>query len=114
MPTAVVQSGPGAMNSRRGFSVSVIQRVLLAIVGGYWLSSGLVSLGALALATVMPRSEAVVLMAMLGFVGYLMLLLWAFAEPRLTRLWLVLGGGSLVLWALQPVSMSLLGGGGHG
>lgn len=112
MPVADVHSGPSAVNPRRGLFVPVIQRLLLAVVGGYWLTAGLVSLGALALAAVMPRSEAVVLMAMLGFVVYLVLLLWAFAELRLTRLWLMLGGGPLVLWAVQ--SVALLGGGGHG
>jgi len=39
----------------------------------------------------LPRSEAVVLMAMLGFVIYLLVLLWALAEPCVGRLWCALG-----------------------
>ncbi|MCP1999794.1 hypothetical protein [Nitrobacter winogradskyi] len=38
----------------------------------------------------MPRSEAVVLASMLGFIIYLVLLLWSFAERRLWRLGYVL------------------------
>ncbi len=45
----------------------------------------------------MSRSDAVVLAAMLGFLLYLGLLLWAFAERRLSRLAIVLGGGTLLL-----------------
>ena len=108
MPVADIQSGPGAVNPRRGFVISVFQRVLLAVVGGYLLTSGLVSFGALALAAVMPRSEAVVLMAMLGFIVYLGLLIWAFAERRLSRLWLVLGAGAVLVQAGVLIAASCL------
>jgi len=80
-------------------ALALIQRLALTVFGGYGLSSALVSLGALALAGVLPRSEAVVLAAMLGFPLYLVLLLWGFAERRLTRLWLVLGGCAVLLQA---------------
>jgi len=56
--------------------------------------------GAWLLSHALPRSEAVVLMAMLGFVIYLLVLLWAFAEPRLLRLWLML--------AVLPVASHIL------
>lgn len=69
----------------------MIPRILLALGGGYFLSAAAVMWGALFLSWFMDRSEAVVLMAMLGFVLYLVVLLWAFAEPRLIRLWLGLG-----------------------
>lgn len=67
-------------------------RVLLAIIGGYTASAGLTALFATALpvATTLPRSEAVVLASMLGFIIYLVLLLWGFAERRLWRLGYVL------------------------
>ena len=72
------------------------QRLLLAIVGGYFLAVGIAALMSLALSRVMPPSEAGTLMAMLAFVIYLALLLWAFAERRSARLWWVLGlGGAL-------------------
>jgi hypothetical protein len=74
-------------------------RVLLAIIGGYTASAGLTALIAIALsvATPLPRSESVLLASMLGFIVYLVLLLWGFAERRLWCLGFVLaflaGGG---------------------
>jgi len=95
--------------------VAICQRVLLAVVGGYFLSAALVAWGALALASVMPRSEAVVLMGMLGFVVYLGVLLWAFAEPRLGRLWVVLAGVPLAAaglrWLLPAAGVRMVAGG---
>jgi len=87
------------------------QRILLACVGGYFLSATLVTWGAWLLSLALPRSEAVVLMAMLGFVIYLLALLWAFAEPRLLRLWLVLAGVPLAGWFGQLVLGIQLGAG---
>lgn len=80
---------PQRSPARRWLAIG--QRLALAVVGGYFLSAAGVTWGALLLSGVMPRSEAVVLMAMLGFVLYLVVLIWAFAEQRLLRLWLVLG-----------------------
>ena len=79
------------------------QRVALAVVGGYGLSAAAAALLALALSQVLPRSEAVMAMAMGVFLIYLFVLLWAFAEQCLRRLWIVLGGGAaaaqgVVIW----------------
>lgn len=81
--------------------VSVLLRVALAFCAGYLLAAGLSALGARFLALTMPPSEAVVLMAMLAFLIYLALLIWAFAEPRLARLWWVLGVGGSAAFAAQ-------------
>jgi len=88
------------------------QRILLACVGGYCLSATLVTWGAWLLSLALPRSEAVVLMAMLSFVVYLLVLLWAFAEDRLLRLWLVLAGIPLAGWVGRLVLGLGSGGGG--
>lgn len=40
-------------------------------------------------------------MAMLAILIYLALLIWAFAEPRLARLWWVLGVGGSAAFAAQ-------------
>jgi len=77
-------------------ALALVQRLALAVLGGYGLSSALVSLGAMALAGALPRSEAVVLAAMLGFPLYLVLLLWGLSSRRLGRVWLVLGLGAAV------------------
>lgn len=75
--------------------LNVTSRTALAVVGGYFLTAALVSISAGLLARVMIKSEAVVLMAMLGFLIYAVILIWAFAERRQKVLWLVLGGGAL-------------------
>jgi len=78
----------------------VAQRVALAVVGGYVLSAEAAAWAALGLRLWLGAAEAVVLSAMLAFVLYLVLLLWAFAERRLLRLWLVL--------AVLPVASHIL------
>jgi len=75
---------------------------LLAIVGGgYFLSAALVALSAAGLAGLgMARSEAVILMTMLGFVLYLLVLIWGFAERSLSRLLAVTLAGTAMSQAL--------------
>lgn len=82
--------------------VKVLLRVLAAVGGGYAFSAAMVAFGAVAisLATPLPRGEAAMLMAMLGFVIYLAVLLWAFAERRLWLVWAVLFGGAACLYGL--------------
>lgn len=78
----------------------VLLRITLAVPGGYALTTGAVSLTTVLLAGVMPRAEAFVLAAMLGFLLYLGLLVWSFAERRLMRLALVMPTGALGTSAL--------------
>ena len=76
----------------------IAQRLILAILGGYVTAAGLAALAVPALARALPPSDAGALMAMLAVPLYLVLLLWAFAERRLARLWALLGlGGPLAL-----------------
>lgn len=76
-------------------------RVLGAVGGGYALTALSVAVGAVALSRAgMVRSEAVALAAMLGFVLYLVLLLWGFSVRKVGRLWLGFGAGGAVMWAL--------------
>ncbi|WP_173050382.1 hypothetical protein [Nitrospira sp. KM1] len=73
---------------------SVLARILLVVVGGYAAAAGCVAgLSAALTLTGMERSDAVVLASMLGFLVYLVLLLWGFTERRLWRL-----GLCLALW----------------
>lgn len=85
--------------------MSGVVRIVLAIVGGYAVASGLVALIAagLPLAAGLARNEAVVLASMLGFLFYLALLICGFSIQRLPRLFLLfatLGAGSFALAAL--------------
>jgi len=70
----------------------VIQQIPLAIFGGYFLTSVMVALLGRSLHALagLPRSEAVVLANMLGILLYLAVLIWAFTERKLLRLWVFL------------------------
>jgi len=69
----------------------VFMRILTIIIGGYALSAVIVQFLALGLAKLgMLRSEAVVASALLAFLIYLVILLWAFAERRLLRIFMML------------------------
>lgn len=72
-------------------ALPVLLRVLAALPAGYALTALAVATTAAVLARCgMPRSDAVVLAAMLGFVFYLVLLLWAFSVASVARLWCAL------------------------
>ena len=64
-------------------ALRVTARVVLAVLGGYAISALVSAALAVALARVFgwDRGEAVMLAAMLAFVIYLVVLLWAFARP---------------------------------
>ena len=93
---ATAQMDVGAFWQR---ALPILLRVVAGVLGGYLLAAGLSALAAEALARVLPPSEAVVLMAMLAFLIYLVLLIWAFAERRLLRVLLVLGVGGPLAFA---------------
>ena len=76
-------------------------RTIGTVLGGYALTATCVPLLASAFALAgMARSEAVVLAAMLGFVFYLVVLLWAFSVRSLARLLAVMTGGTALAYAL--------------
>ena len=76
----------------------MLLRVTGAVAGGYAVTAlGVTTAGAVLARLGMARSEAVVLAAMLGFIVYLLLLLWGFSVPSLARLWLRLGASAAVL-----------------
>ena len=82
-------------------AVSVFLRVTGAVLGSYGFSAALVALLAVGLTTLgMARSEAVVTASLVGFVLYLVVVLWAFSVRSLAQLWLVLAGGTALLFGL--------------
>ena len=80
----------------------IFVRTALAIVGGYVGTSAIIAaLAMIAVAIVgMERSEAATLGSMLGFVIYLGLMIWSFAEPALIRMTLSLGAVTALSLAL--------------
>lgn len=81
----------------------VASRVLAAVFGGYAFSAAWVALLSMVLAplTGMARSDAVILASMLGFLIYLGVLIWAFAEVSVASIWAVLAGGAVLVYALM-------------
>ncbi|MEW6453907.1 MAG: hypothetical protein AB1490_24930 [Pseudomonadota bacterium] len=103
--TATRAAANAASSKRRDF----LLRVPLAIVGGYGAASALVSGLALSLPLLgMTRSDAVVTASMLGFLIYLVLLLWGAAARRLMRLAI----GYAILTAIGMAPWALLRAGG--
>ena len=81
----------GFSTFRRSPWMAVTSRVTAGVGAGYVFIACWVPLLALVLALAgMQRSEAVVLSAMLGFLFYLGILLWAFTVRSLARLWTTL------------------------
>ena len=82
----------------RKLSLHLVLRLLGAVFGGYALTALTVATAGAVLARLgMVRSEAVVLAAMLGFVVYLVLLLWAFSVKSTIRLCLALAAGAAAM-----------------
>lgn len=94
---------PSGVNPAMPFGV--VLRVLGAVLGGYAFTAAVVALIAVALPRFlgMARGEAVQLAAMLGFAIYLAVLLWAFVERRLGRLWLLLASGTALCAGLVQI-----------
>lgn len=92
--------------------IVVALRIALALGGGYAVSAGLAALAAVALpaATLLLRSDAVVLASMLAFPIYLAVLIWAFAERRIGRLCIILLTAAIVSWAGELGLARLAGG----
>lgn len=83
------------------FNVQVGLRILGAVAGGYALTALAVAAAGGVLARLgMARAEAVVLAAMLGFLGYLVILLWSFSVARVARLWAGLAAAAAALAGL--------------
>ena len=78
--------------------LQALLRAVIAVGGGYALTALAVNGGAVLLARAgLAPSDAVVTAAMLGFLAYLGLLLWALACASLVRLSAWLGGAILLV-----------------
>lgn len=77
-------------------------KIVGAVGGGYLLSaSAVIAAGAVLARCGMARSEAVALSSMLGFVFYLVLLVWAFGVRSAARLWGMLAAGTILMAAVS-------------
>ncbi len=86
-----VYSAPQGKKNTSTPWLAIAFHILATVIGGYFLAAISSQFLALGLAKLgMLRSEAVVASALLAFLIYLVILLWAFAERRLLRLFMVL------------------------
>jgi hypothetical protein len=90
---------------------AIAARIAAALLGGYVFTWGFTALGIAGLAASgVDFHEAETALMLLAFLVYLPLFLWAFSAARLARVWLVLGGGAVLMtaaaWALQLVLVS--------
>ncbi|MCY4265082.1 MAG: iron uptake protein [Gammaproteobacteria bacterium] len=81
--------------------VEYAQRLLLAIILGYFFTVEVSGLAGLLLTSTLARSEAAALSAMIAFLLYTFVILWAFADRSLLRLWIVIPGGGLLCYGLS-------------
>lgn len=89
--------------------VQVVSRVLAAVVGGYAFCWGLSALGVAGLyGAGMDFHDAEHLSAMLAFLAYLAVFLWAIAARSLVRVWAVLLAGGAAMAGAASFVQSLL------
>ncbi|MBG6082941.1 iron uptake protein [Rubrivivax gelatinosus] len=87
----------------------IVSRVLAAVAGGYAFCWGLSALGVAGLyAAGMAFHDAEHLSAMLAFVAYLAVFLWAVAARSLVRVWAVLLAGGAAMAGAASFIQSLL------
>jgi hypothetical protein len=76
----------------------LFSRICAAVLGSYAFTWGFMALGIAAMfAAGMAFHDAEHLSAIIGFLVFLGLFLWAFSARSLWRIWLVLAGGGLLM-----------------
>ncbi|WP_312589599.1 iron uptake protein [Comamonas terrigena] len=86
-----------------------VLRIAAAVLGGYMLTWGFIALVTASMyALGMEFHDAEHLSYLLGMLLYLTAFLWAFAAPRLSRVWLVFAGGGALMAVLASLLQSQL------
>lgn len=88
--------------------LNITSRIAAGLIGGYVFIWGLTAFGITSMVAMsVDFHEAETGMQMLAFLAFLAVFLWAFITASVTRLWLVLAGGGILMtgaaWALQRV-----------
>lgn len=83
-----------------------LNRIAASLVGGYAFTWGFTALGIAGLVALgLDFHEAETGVLLVAFLVFLSIFLWAFATASVLRVWVLLGGGGLLLttaaWALQ-------------
>lgn len=81
--------------------IEITQRIFLAVLIGYFFSMEVSALLGRSLSTFIERSEAAVFSAMISFVVYILVIMWVFADRKLSRLWVALPGGTIFFYSVN-------------
>ena len=81
--------------------IEITQRIFLAVLIGYFFSMEVSALLRRSLSTFIERSEAAVFSAMISFVVYILVIMWVFADRKLSRLWVALPGGTIFFYSVN-------------
>ena len=81
--------------------IDITQRIFLAAPLGYLVSMEMSALLGRILSTLIDRSEAAVFSAMISFLVYLLVIIWVFIDQKLSRLWVTLSGGGIILYLVN-------------
>tara|TARA_B100001029_G_scaffold166761_1_gene159419 strand:- start:40 stop:354 length:315 start_codon:yes stop_codon:yes gene_type:complete len=81
--------------------IEITQRLILAVLIGYFFSMEVSALLGRALSSLIERSEAAVFSAMISFIVYILVIIWVFVDNKLSRLWIALPGGTIFFYSVN-------------
>ena len=78
-----------------------VPRIFLAFIVGYFFSMEASAFLGRSLSIFIERSEAAVFSAMISFLVYMFVIMWVFAAQKLSRLWIILLGGTMFCYFIN-------------
>ena len=78
-----------------------VPRIFLAFIVGYFFSMEASAFLGRSLSIFIQRSEAAVFSAMISFLVYMFVIMWVFADRKLSRLWVALPGGTIFFYSVN-------------
>lgn len=91
--------------------LNIASRIAASLLGGYAFTWGCASFGLAALVALsVDFHEAETAMQLMAFLVFLCVFLWAFISHSVTRVWVVLAGGGVLMtvaaWAVQRAALT--------
>ena len=84
--------------------IEITQRILLAVLIGYFTSMEVSAFLGRGLSIFIERSEAAVFSSMISFIVYILVIMWVFIDSKLLRLWVFLPGGTIFFYSINTSS----------
>jgi len=86
--------------------IEITQRILLAVLVGYFFSMEVSAFLGRGLSSFIERSEAAVFSSMISFVVYILVIMWVFIDDKLFRLWIMLPSGTIFFYLINTPSFA--------